>query len=118
MKYFQIVNIGVLMVIQPLTAFLIEGRGNRYLKSGGKLIEIEFKANREEGNTNLTLDPFDFTHGFPDVKIKNGSFYVFFYVKKTISFKISGNGSGNLLIDGKSYDLPYKNKFVQGGLIQ
>lgn len=114
MKYFQIVNIGVLMVIQPLTAFLIEGRGNRYLKSGGKLIEIEFKVNREEGNTNLTLDLFNFNHGFPDVKIKNGSFYV----KKTISFKISGNGSGNLLIDGKSYDLPYKNKFVQGGLIQ
>ncbi|MCW8849923.1 MAG: cohesin domain-containing protein [Melioribacteraceae bacterium] len=91
---------------------IVNARGWYWLSGGGVLLYVKFDILTDEGNCDLTLDPFEFNNGNPSPKIINGKFEV--YVKKNISFAASGNGNGTIRIDDESYNLPVELNLKNG----
>lgn len=91
---------------------IINARGWYWLSGGGVLLNVKFDILTDEGNSDLTLDPFEFNNGTPIARINNGKFEI--YVNKNISFVSSGNGNGSIKIDDESYKLPVELKLKKG----
>ena len=93
----------------------VNGSGFTPLSGSGVLIYVKFKVVAKEGLSGLNFDSFIFNDGLPTANTFDGTFSVFNPVQLSISK--SGDGDGDVLVNGEVINFPYDSNFNKGSSI-